>query len=169
MITELSYGPYYGSLLNPLDKTIATTDENYYVYQYYMSVVPTIYTRAGNVDPYVGAVPDPATISGKHRKKTVFTNQYAVTSQSHVLPDAVFAIPGIFFKYDIEPILLVVSEERGSLLVLLVRLVNVVSGVLVAGGWLYQISTWAAEMMTRRRRTVMGEGVLDGKHGMTDD
>ncbi len=45
----------------------------------------------------------------------------------------------MFFKFDIEPILLLIRHERPSLLRLLVRLVNVVSGVLVAGGWTYQL------------------------------
>ncbi|KAK2753713.1 hypothetical protein FQN55_000076 [Onygenales sp. PD_40] len=162
MITELSFGPHYSTLLNPLDKTISTTKENFYKYQYYMSVVPTIYTRAGVVDPYSQSLPDPSTISKSQRKNTIFTNQYAVTSQSRELPNRQFSIPGIFFKYNFEPILLVISEERGSLMALLVRLVNVVAGVVVTGGWLFQIATWGVEVMGRRRRAV-SEGVLNGR------
>ncbi|PGH08316.1 hypothetical protein AJ79_06003 [Helicocarpus griseus UAMH5409] len=161
MITELSFGPHYPTLLNPLDKTISTTPSKFYKYQYYMSVVPTIYTRAGIVDPYSPTLPDPSTISRSERKNTLFTNQYAVTSQSHDLPNPQFYIPGIFFKYNIEPILLVVSEERGSLMALLVRLVNVAAGVVVAGGWLYQMSNWLVEVLGRRRRRM--EGMLTGK------
>lgn len=77
------------------------------------------------------------------------------------MPDPQYHIPGIFFKYNIEPILLVVSEERGGLLALLVRLVNVLAGVVVAGGWLFQISTWAMENLKRRQGK--SEGVLNGK------
>ncbi|WEW58354.1 hypothetical protein PRK78_003822 [Emydomyces testavorans] len=152
LITEISFGPRYSTILDPLDKTVATTKENLFKYQYYLSVVPTIYTRAGTVDPYSQRLPDPTTITPSQRKNTIFTNQYAVTSQSRVLPKNVNAVPGIFFKFDIEPILLVVSEERGSLLALLVRLVNVVSGVLVAGGWMFQLATWAADVWGRKRK-----------------
>ncbi|EEP75394.1 conserved hypothetical protein [Uncinocarpus reesii 1704] len=162
LITELSFGPRYSTLLNPLDKTVAGTKDAFYKYQYYLSVVPTIYTRAGTVDPYNQELPDPSTITSRQRKNTIFTNQYAVTSQSHAIPQNVRAVPGIFFKFDIEPILLVVSEERGSLLALLVRLVNVVSGVLVAGGWVFQLATWALEVWGRRRKG-MSLGVL-GNH-----
>lgn len=78
---------------------------------------------------------------------TVWTNQYAVTEQSHPVPENF--VPGIFFKYDIEPLLLVVNEERGGMLALLVRLVNLVSGVLVAGTWLLQGTDWALETYQR--------------------
>jgi endoplasmic reticulum-Golgi intermediate compartment protein 2 len=100
-------------------------------------------------------------------RRSVFTNQYAATSQSREVGMQV--IPGIFFKYDIEPILLIVSERRGSFLALLVRLVNVVSGVLVGGGWIYQLSGWMGEVLGRRgsRRTGSGGdlGVLHGRSG----
>ncbi|PGH23056.1 hypothetical protein AJ80_02829 [Polytolypa hystricis UAMH7299] len=166
LITELSFGPHYSSLLNPLDKTISSTPTHYYKYQYYLSVVPTIFTRAGVVDPYNRILPDPSTISPKDHS-TIFTNQYAVTSQSRELPQSPRYIPGIFFKYNIEPLLLVVSEERGSLLALLVRLVNVASGVLVSGNWLFQLANWAVEMLSKRRRKA--EGVLNGRHGSAEE
>jgi hypothetical protein len=93
-----------------------------------------------------------------------------VTSQSHEIPNNQFSVPGIFFKYNIEPILLVVSQERTSLLALLVRLVNVASGVLVAGGWVFQLSSWAVEVLGRRRRNLRKqEGVLNGRHAYVED
>lgn len=167
MITELSFGPHYPSILNPLDKTISTTDANFYKYQYYLSIVPTTYTRAGTVDPYSQSLPDSTTagLDAKNSKNTIFTNQYAATSQSRAVNT--HSIPGIFFKYNIEPILLIVSEERGSFLSLAVRLVNVVSGVLVAGGWLFQLSGWFKEVIGRRRRQT--EGVLHGRHAHVSD
>lgn len=145
-----------------MDKTITGTGENYEKFQYYLSIVPTVYTKAGIVDPDTKTLPDPSTITPAQRKHTVFTNQYAVTSHTRTLPPHWHSVPGIFFRYNIEPILLVVSEERGSLLALLVRLVNVMSGVLVAGGWLYRISSWATEAF--KRRTGFSEGVLTGKY-----
>ncbi|KAI5286583.1 hypothetical protein KEM54_006665 [Ascosphaera aggregata] len=164
MITELSFGPHYPSLLNPLDKTIAITEEHFYAYQYFLSIVPTIYTSAGIVDPYTRALPDPSTISRSQRRNTIFTNQYAVTSQSRPIEahQQHSRISGLFFKFNVEPILLIVSAQRGSLMALLVRLVNVVSGVLATGGWLYWLSSWAIEMLGRRKKRVM-EGVLGRK------
>ncbi|MCJ1450552.1 hypothetical protein MMC28_000885 [Mycoblastus sanguinarius] len=148
-INELSFGPLYPSLLNPLDKTYATTSENFFKYQYYCSVVPTIYTRS--------PTPSPSSPS------TIFTNQYAVTSQSHTVPDR--SVPGIFFKFDIEPILLTIREERGGFMALLVRVVNVVSGVLVGGGWCYQLLGWGREVLGGRKRSKSEMGMLHGGNG----
>ncbi|EFQ97690.1 hypothetical protein MGYG_00729 [Nannizzia gypsea CBS 118893] len=163
LITELSFGPHYGRLLNPLDKTVSTTSVNFYKYQYHLSVVPTIYTKSGHMDPSRRSLPDSSTITAKDSKTTVSTNQYAVTSYSQPIQPRIDSTPGIFFKYNIEPILLIVSQERDSLLGLMIRLVNVVSGVLVTGGWLFQIGSWAVETMKKRRR-LTSDGLLTGKH-----
>ncbi|KAM5449704.1 hypothetical protein MaudCBS49596_004825 [Microsporum audouinii] len=165
LITELSFGPHYARLLNPLDKTVSTTSVNFYKYQYHLSVVPTIYTKSGHIDPNHRSLPDPSSITAKDSKTTVSTNQYAVTSYSQPVQPRIESIPGIFFKYNIEPILLIVSQERDSLLALLVRLVNVVSGVLVTGGWLFQIGSWAVEAIRKRGR-LTSDGLLTGKHAM---
>ncbi|TKA73455.1 hypothetical protein B0A49_08079 [Cryomyces minteri] len=182
-INELSFGPFYPSLTNPLDNTLATTDSHFFKYQYYLSVVPTIYTTdasALTAADYVPSTKSPASSSDAANTQqgyllspsTVFTNQYAVTEQSHVVGES--QVPGVFVKFDIEPILLTIAEEWGGLLALLVRLVNVVSGVLVAGGWCYQLSEWAREVwgMRGRRRVGSSMGMLHGggdeKSGMRD-
>ena len=155
LISELSFGPHYPSLLNPLDHTLANTDLNFYKFQYYLSIVPTIYTTTpapAHLNPYR---PDPTA-----DKNTIYTNQYAATSQSHPVPER--AVPGIFFKFDIEPILLTVRAERDSFLRALVRIVNVVSGVLVGGGWCYQLLGWSREIMGGKKRE-FGNGVLTGQ------
>lgn len=159
MITELSFGPHYPSLLNPLDKTIAETENHYHKFQYFLSVVPTLYTKGRSAfDAYTL---NPSSLETRHNRNTIFTNQYAATSQSGPIPESPYLIPGIFFKYNIEPILLLVSEERTGFLSLMIRLINTVSGVLVTGGWVYQISGWVGEFMGKRRR--QSEGVLTGK------
>ena len=45
---------------------------------------------------------------------------------------------------------------------LMVRVVNVVSGVLVGGGWCYQLAGWAKEVLGGRRRGGADYGVLHG-------
>ena len=155
IINELSFGPFYPSLQNPLDRTFAIADKNFYKYQYYLSVVPTVYTRSPNPDPQ------------NPTSSTIFTNQYAVTSQSHEVNDR--TIPGVFFKFDIEPILLTIREERGGFMALLVRVVNLVSGVLVGGGWCYQLFGWAREVAGRKRKE-KGVGMIHGNgHAMEEE
>jgi hypothetical protein len=149
IINDLSFGPHYPLLTNPLSKTRATTPAHFYKFQYYTSIVPTIYTT--DVHRLSLSPPDHITDPSSHgydsqlsySSNTVWTNQYAVTEQSHQVGENF--VPGIFVKYDIEPILLLVSEEWGGFLSLLVRLVNVISGVLVAGSWCWALSDWAVE------------------------
>lgn len=82
---------------------------------------------------------------------TIMTNQYAVTEQSKEVTD--HNVPGIFFKYDIEPVLLSVQETRAGVLEFLIKVVNVLSGVLVACHWGYTLSEWARDVWGRRRRS----------------
>ena len=79
------------------------------------------------------------------------------------------AVPGIFFKFDIEPILLTVREEREGVLRLLVRVLNAVSGVLVGGGWCYQLLGWSRELLGGKHARAKTDGVLHGRGEKHDD
>ncbi|KAK3326408.1 endoplasmic reticulum vesicle transporter-domain-containing protein [Apodospora peruviana] len=150
IISELSFGPFLPSLVNPLDRTVNAAPNHFHKFQYFMSVVPTAYS-----------VGDP----GKMGSASIFTNQYAVTEQSQEINDRI--IPGIFFKYDIEPILLNIVESRDSFFVFLIKVINVLSGALVAGHWGFRLSDWVSEVMGRRRRSGQSQGMLGGhsSHG----
>ncbi|KAI8243053.1 putative aconitate hydratase [Colletotrichum sp. SAR11_239] len=134
IISEMSFGPFYPSLVNPLDRTVNAARINFHKFQYYLSVVPTVYTVGKSAST----------------SNTIFTNQYAVTEQSKEVDD--HNVPGIFFKYDIEPILLSVEESRDGFLQFLMKIVNVVSGVLVAGHWGYTLTEWFKERLLARTR-----------------
>lgn len=71
------------------------------------------------------------------------------------------SVPGIFFKYDIEPMLLTVEESRESFLRFVVKVVNVFSGVLVAGHWGFTLTEWAISVWGKRRGR--SDGVLTGR------
>ena len=148
IVNELSFGPFYPSLVNPLDKTVNGAIAHFQRFQYFMSVVPTVYS--------VGQ-------PGRRGARAIFTNQFAVTEQTAVVDD--HNIPGIFFKYDIEPMLLTVIESRDSILVFLLKIVNVLSGALVAGHWCFTLSDWVREVLYRRRRRSASttDGVLGKK------
>ena len=112
-----------------------------------MSVVPTTYS--------VGHPSSSGSLS-------IFTNQYAVTEQSLEISER--TIPGIFFKYDIEPILLNIVETRDSFFVFLIKIINVLSGAVVAGHWGFTLSDWFREVWGRRRRAT-GNGMLGNAKG----
>ncbi|KAL0252243.1 hypothetical protein SLS55_010698 [Diplodia seriata] len=148
-INELSFGPYYPSLTNPLDDTRSVTpteNDHFYKFQYYLSVVPTVYTDNSH---------------------TIVTNQYAVTEQSHGVSEV--SVPGVFVKFDIEPIMLTISEYNGGFLALLIRLVNVVSGVMVAGGWCFRVGEALTEFYGKRKNRGDGLGVLHGRTPSYDE
>jgi uncharacterized membrane protein len=107
----MSFGAFYPNLLNPLDRTLETTANHFHKFQYFLSVVPTVYT-----------VSTSSSIT-YNPKSTIVTNQYAVTEQSYIINEQ--SIPGIFFKYDIEPMLLTVEEIRDSFLRCCVKIVNI--------------------------------------------
>lgn len=147
----MSFGPYYPSLTNPLDNTIALTptpEDHFYKFQYYLSVVPTIYSDDSSKLHLLDA--DRNTAGSLFSTHAIKTNQYAATSQSHAVPEN--NVPGVFVKFDIEPIMLSVVEEWGGFWRLIVRLVNVISGVMVAGGWAWQMFEIALEIWGRKQR-----------------
>ncbi|KAK3685902.1 endoplasmic reticulum vesicle transporter-domain-containing protein [Podospora appendiculata] len=143
IVSELSFGPFLPSLVNPLDGTVNTAPNHFHKFQYFMSVVPTVYS--------VGQ-------PGTRGARSIITNQYAVTEQSQEINERV--IPGIFFKYDIEPILLNIVESRDGFFVFLIKIINVLSGALVAGHWGFKLSDWAADVWGKRRRAGRSEGML---------
>ena len=151
VVSEFSFGPFYPSLVNPLDKTVNGATSHFHKFQYFMSVVPTVYSMGR------------AQAAGS---RAIFTNQYAVTEQSSSVDDR--TIPGIFFKYDIEPILLNVEEYRDGFFVFLIKVVNVLSGVLVTAHWGFTMTEWLREVLSRRRRSGGGDGVLGNKSHYAD-
>lgn len=89
------------------------------VFQYSISVVPTLY-----ID---------------RRNNHLFTNQYAVLDSHKEFKEGQ-AIPGIFFRYDIEPISVQISEARKqSFIHFLVRLCGIIGGSAIAVGAVYRV------------------------------
>jgi hypothetical protein len=58
-----------------------------------------------------------------------------------------------------------VSEDRDGFFTFLIKVINVVSGVLVAGHWGFTLTEWARDVVGRKRRSGGGEGVLGNKNG----
>jgi hypothetical protein len=70
----------------------------------------------------------------------LLTNQYAVTDSRKAFTEqeAPRAVPGIFFKYDIEPISVVIREYHSSFFDFLVRLCGIIGGSVVTVGFIYR-------------------------------
>ena len=89
------------------------------------------------------------------------TNQYAVNTQQRELGQ--FGVPGLFFKFEIEPISVTVEDSHASFIGFVIRLVNVLSGVAVAGGWIYAVwDNMIGAIRRTRARAASNGGMLSG-------
>lgn len=95
------------------------------LFQYYLTVVPTVYRAP--------------------RSKPLRTNQYSATSYRRQIEHGRGA-PGIFLKYDIDPMEMTVWQRTTSLPEFLLRLCGVIGGVWVCTGWAVKIGARAASV-----------------------
>ncbi|KAI9217924.1 endoplasmic reticulum vesicle transporter-domain-containing protein [Blastocladiella britannica] len=142
-IDRLSFGDDVPSskveMSNPLNGGYEWTDKHFVMYQYFVNVVPSRYLSTWS---------------------TISTNQYAVTDHKQVIatnPDgSMVGIPGIFFRYNFEPIAIQITEGSGeSFPRFLVRMAGILGGVYVCAGHIHGLARAAAAFLNdRRKRTV---------------
>jgi hypothetical protein len=99
------------------------------MFQYFVSIVPTTYVdRSGN---------------------TLITNQFSVTDHARVLGgENQNGVPGIFIKYDLEPISLRITEKRSvSFLHFLVRLCGIIGGIFVSIGLVHSLALLLSSLL----------------------
>eukprot|EP00730_Choanoeca_flexa_P016805 TRINITY_DN8009_c0_g1_i1.p1 TRINITY_DN8009_c0_g1~~TRINITY_DN8009_c0_g1_i1.p1 ORF type:complete len:367 (+),score=53.14 TRINITY_DN8009_c0_g1_i1:130-1101(+) len=102
-----------------LDGDVKTTDSNRQVYQYYLKVVPSTTKRLG-------------------QDKPLRSNQYSVTEQHRQLQPHARGLPGVYFKYEIEPVGVHVHEEHRSLSSFIIRMCGIIGGIVATSGMLHQ-------------------------------
>ncbi|KAI0636321.1 DUF1692-domain-containing protein [Trametes polyzona] len=132
VITEFSFGPYFPDITQPLDNSFELTHDPFVAYQYYLHVVPTTYIAP--------------------RSKPLNTNQYSVTHYTRVL-DHHRGTPGIFFKFDLEPMKLTIHQRTTTLVQLFIRTVGVIGGVFVCMGYAVKITGHAVDAVTGADKT----------------
>ena len=111
IIRRLQFGTDYPGLQNPLDETFQLSTLHFDAYTYFLSLVPTSYTDThGN---------------------TIITNQYATRQFHQTAHDELEAkhIPGLFFRYNIEPISLAISAHQVSFIRFGVRVGAIMGGI----------------------------------------
>lgn len=152
VVHELSFGPYFPDIAQPLDHSVelsndreyqkslfdlsnykgeavsrsvlTSASQNLYIYiksltdfavfQYFVNIVPTRYIDA--------------------RGRTLKTNQYSVTDYARTVTHGL-GVPGIFIKFDVEPLELTLRQRTSSLINFLVRLAGILGGVWVCAGY----------------------------------
>eukprot|EP00250_Pteridium_aquilinum_P001854 c12061_g1_i1 orf=335-1495(-) len=114
-INELSFGPHFPGVVNPLDgaQRIQTTPTG--MYQYFIKVVPTMYKDI--------------------RGHTIQTNQFSVTEHFRSIEFGMSrSLPGVFLFYDLSPIKVNFDQTRTSFLHFLTNVCAIVGGVFTVSG-----------------------------------
>ncbi|KAG6901956.1 hypothetical protein C0995_006185 [Termitomyces sp. Mi166 len=127
IIKEFSFGPHFPEIVQPLDYSYEVTHDPFVAYQYFLHVVPTTYIAP--------------------RSKPLDTNQYSVTHYTRVLEHN-RGTPGIFFKFDLDPLSITIHQRTPSLVQLLIRCVGVIGGIFVCMGYAIRITTRAVEVVS---------------------
>lgn len=139
-IDELSFGDFYPKLVNPLDGTHADSLAHFHRFQYFLNLVPTKYESG---------------------TKTIRTNQYAVTEQSrHTENNAAEFFPGIFFKYEIEPVTLIIQDARLPFVKFIVKLLGIIAGIVTSTSIAHKLINSIYNLM-RNTPKMRGQSLLD--------
>jgi len=117
-VVRLSFGKEYPGVVNPLDTVSKTQDGGAGMYQYFIKVVPTIYSA----------------LDGTY----INTNQFSVTEHYRSLiaagENAGKGLPGVFFMYDLSPIMVKFTEKQRSFAHFLTSVCAIVGGVFTVAG-----------------------------------
>jgi hypothetical protein len=115
VINKLSFGADYPGVVHPLDNVRRIQESEGGMYQYFIKVVPTIYTD----------------LSGH----VISTNQFSVTEHFREMEVASGrSLPGVFFFYDLSPIKVKFTEQRQSFLHFVTNVCAIVGGVFTVSG-----------------------------------
>ncbi|KAA8526181.1 hypothetical protein F0562_008080 [Nyssa sinensis] len=129
IIHDLSFGPKYPGLHNPLDGTVRILRGASGTFKYYIKIVPTEYK-------YIS-------------KEVLPTNQFSVTEYFSPMNEYDRTWPAVYFLYDLSPITVTIKEERRSFLHFITRLCAVLGGTFALTGmldrWMYRL----LEMLTK--------------------
>ncbi|KAL9143951.1 hypothetical protein ABFS82_14G267700 [Erythranthe guttata] len=122
IIHDLSFGPKYPGIHNPLDETSRILRGASGTFKYYIKIVPTEYK-------YIS-------------KEVLPTNQFSVTEYFSPIHEFDRNWPAVYFLYDLSPITVTIREERRSFLHFITRLCAVLGGTFALTGmldrWMYR-------------------------------
>lgn len=119
-VHQLAFGEEYPGMHNPLDGVAAAAPRDDAgvplpgQHQYFLKVVPTVFRTAAGAN--------------------IHTNQFSVTEHFRRAPARSQELAGLFFFYDLSPLLVTYDERRSSLLTFLTSTIAIVGGVFTVCG-----------------------------------
>ncbi|KAF8828462.1 endoplasmic reticulum vesicle transporter-domain-containing protein [Lentinula edodes] len=144
VITEFSFGPYFPDIVQPLDYSFELAKDPFVAYQYFLHVVPTTYIAP--------------------RSAPLHTHQYSVTHYTRVMEHNQ-GTPGIFFKFDLDPMSLTIHQRTTTFTQLMIRCVGVIGGVFVCMSYAIRITTHAVQAVTGADDEVIVSASSSGAKG----
>jgi len=116
-VVRLSFGREYPGILNPLDGVKKDETGGAGMFQYFVKIVPTIYSSLDGT--------------------IINTNQFSVTEHYRALAKgdgSGHGLPGVFFMYDLSPIMVMFTEKQRSFAHFLTSVCAIVGGVFTVAG-----------------------------------
>lgn len=137
-IERFSFGEPTAGVFDPLEGDEKIASSNFYMYQYYLKVVPT-------------------EIVHNNRRQSTF--QYSVTEQARPInhQSGSHGVPGIYFKYDMSFVKVKVTVERHSIWRFLVRLCGIVGGVFATSGIVNSLVKLPIDFMNKKRTAISSQ------------
>jgi hypothetical protein len=118
VIRKLTFGEEFGfGHTNPLDNLEVTAKDTAIMYNYYIKIVPTMYVPSDK-----GAV--------------LHTNQFSVTTHQKTAQSSggESSMPGIFFSYELSPLMVKYTEKSNSFSHFLVNVCGIIGGIFTVAG-----------------------------------
>lgn len=137
-IHKLTFGANFPGVVNPLDGVQWTQQMRTGMYQYFIKVVPTVYTDM--------------------KGHKILTNQFSVTEHFKASEfGQIASLPGVFFFYDLSPIKVTFREQRTSFLHFLTNISAIIGGIFTVSG-IIDSFVYHGERAIRKKIEI-------GKHG----
>jgi len=123
-VNSLSFGENFPGFKSPLDGQVRVLQDTHGMYQYYIKVVPTKYKKYNDVNE-------------------IESNQYAVTEHlRHLSPGSGRGLPGVYFYYELSPVLAVFEETRGTFLRFITSVCAILGGLFTVMGLVDKVVSW---------------------------
>eukprot|EP00249_Psilotum_nudum_P011809 c23397_g1_i1 orf=807-1895(-) len=133
IIHDLSFGPKYPGIHNPLDGIDRILHDESGSFKYYIKIVPTEYQF----------------LTGH----SMSTNQFSVMEYFKPLRDTDRIWPAVYFLYDLSPIIVTIKEQRRNFTHFITRVCAVLGGTFALTGmldrWMYRL----VEVATKSSKT----------------
>ncbi|KAL7679707.1 putative endoplasmic reticulum vesicle transporter [Plasmopara halstedii] len=143
IIHSLSFGDPVPGVTGPLDGVWKTAEQAGGVFQYYIKIVPTIY-------------------SDKINENAFHSYQFSVTQQSNYFDPfgQMTSLPGTFFVFEISPFMVKVENDRVPLTHFLTKICAIIGGVISIAGF---VDSFMYNSLHVRRQSTIGGSIKSGQ------